>query len=99
MSDLLERMDETLRAMGKAITPLPGYCLTCRTHKSGIFCPNCGRELVREAPEAVCGRCEEPLQDRFRFCPGCGLPAAMAKAWTPGQAAPDTPIAVGSDGP
>ena len=73
-----------------------GYCLKCRAEKSGRYCPNCGSEMVSEKPDAVCGRCRSPLGDWFNFCPGCALGISMAKAWKPGQAAPETPIAVGS---
>jgi hypothetical protein len=51
----------------------PAHCQACGDalpeHRSVVFCPWCGRAVgaVR------CGRCGDELEERWRFCPRCGL--------------------------
>ncbi|MEP7326191.1 MAG: zinc ribbon domain-containing protein [Gemmatimonadota bacterium] len=64
------------------MSDVPRTCPSCGTQSSGNFCNNCGSSLGTPS----CSKCQSPLRQGTRFCPGCGAATPWTATRGPGGA-------------
>jgi membrane protease subunit (stomatin/prohibitin family) len=71
----VEQIQEHARQMSHVTpqmmsAPMQVTCPVCQSPAgSGLFCPNCGAQLLQKK---VCSRCGTQADSSANFCPGCG---------------------------